>query len=88
VKQVAPNNFLHPVHALRRYLDSLPGNIVTEAQFGTGQGRVVTVDSKNPGNLPQPESEQIGQPDNTPDVTFVQPPFGAGPAFFSGHINH
>ena len=22
VKQVAPNNFLHPVHALRRYLDS------------------------------------------------------------------
>ncbi|MFV9614966.1 MAG: 5'-nucleotidase C-terminal domain-containing protein, partial [Gammaproteobacteria bacterium] len=88
VKQVAPNNFLHPVHALRRYLDSLPGNTVTEAQFGTGQGRVVTVDSKNPGNLPQPESEQIGQPDNTPDVTFVQPPFGAGPDFFSGHINH
>ena len=88
VKQVAPNNFLHPVHALRRYLDSLPDNTVTEAQFGTGQGRVITVDSKNPGNLPQPESEQIGQPDNTPDVTFVQPPFGAGPGFFSGHINH
>ncbi len=88
VKQVAPDNFLHPVHALRRYLDSLPGNTVTDAQFGTGQGRVVTVDSKNPGNLPQPESEQIGQPDNTPDVTFVQPPFGAGPSFFSGHIDH
>jgi 2',3'-cyclic-nucleotide 2'-phosphodiesterase (5'-nucleotidase family) len=88
VLQVAPDNFLHPVHALRRYLDSLPGNTVTELQFGTGQGRVVTVDSKNPGNLPQPESEQIGQPDNTPDVTFVQPPFGAGPAFFSGHIDH
>jgi sulfur-oxidizing protein SoxB len=86
VKQVAPNNFLHPVHALRRYLDSLPDRKVTEAQFGTGQGRVVTVDSKSPGNLPQSESEQIGQPDNTPDVTFVQPPFGAGPAFFSGHI--
>ena len=94
VKQVAPNDFLHPVHALRRYLDTLPTwqgtnyGTVTEAQFGTGQGRVVTVDSKNPGNLPQPESEQIGQPDNTPDVTFVQPPFGAGPAFFSGHIDH
>ena len=87
VKQVAPNNFLHPVHALRRYLDSI-GGTVTEAQFGTGQGRVVTVNSKNPGNLPQPESEQIGQPDNTPDVTFVQPPFGAGPTFFSGHIDH
>jgi len=86
VKQVAPDNFLHPVHALRRYLDSLPNNTVTEAQFGTGQGRVVTVDSKRPGNLPQPESEQIGQPDNTPDTTFVQPPFGAGPSFFSGNI--
>lgn len=88
VKQVAPDNFLHPVHALRRYLDSLPDNTVTEAQFGAGQGRVVTVDSKNPGNLPQAESEQIGQPDNTPDITFVQPPFGAGPAFFSGHVGH
>jgi hypothetical protein len=96
VKQVAPNSFLHPVHALRRYLDSLPDKttdgfgIVMAAQFGAGQGRVVTVDSKNPGNLPQPESEQIGQPDNTPDVTFVQPPFGAGPKFFSGIIesNH
>ena len=88
VKQVAPNNFLHPVHALRRYLDSLPDNTVTDAQFGTGQGRVTTVDSKKPGNLPQPESEQIGQPDNTPDDTFVQPPFGAGPKFFSGTIGH
>ncbi len=86
VKQVAPDNFLHPVHALRRYLDSLPGSLVTDAQFGVGQGRVVTVDSKNPGNLPQPESEQIGQPGNTPDTTFVQPPFGAGPEFFRGRI--
>ena len=88
VKQVAPNNFLHPVHALRRYLDDLPENTVTEARFGTGQGRVVTVDSKKPGNLPQPESEQIGQPDNTPDTTLVQPPFGAGPKFFSGIAGH
>ena len=88
VKQVAPNNFLHPVHALRRYLDTLTDNTVSEEQFGTGQGRVTTVDSKNPGNLYQPESEQIGQPDNTPDATFVQPPFGAGPKFFSGHVGH
>lgn len=88
VKQVAPNNFLHPVHALRRYLDSLQDNTITEAQFGTGQGRVVTVDSKSPGNLPQAESEQIGQPNNTPDTSFVQPPFGAGPEFLSGKINH
>ncbi len=88
VKQVAPDNYLHPVHALRRYLDSLADNTVTAAQFGAGQGRVVTVDSKSPGNLPQPESEQIGQPGNTPDTSFVQPPFGAGPDFFSGSITH
>ena len=89
VKQVAPDNFLHPVHALRRYLDSLTDNTVTEAQFGVGQGRVTTVDSKIAGNPEQLESEQIGQPDNTPDATFVQPPYGAGPGFFSnGHIRH
>ena len=88
VLQVAPNNYLHPVHALRRYLDSLADSTVTDAQFGTGQGRVTTVDSKNPGNLPQSEAEQIGQADNTPDTNFVQPPFGAGPNFFSGNIKH
>ena len=88
VKQVAPDNFLHPVHALRRYLDSFPANKVTEAQFGVGQGRVVTVDSTIAGNPDESESDQIGQPGNTPDSTFVQPPFGAGPSFFSGHINH
>lgn len=86
VKQVAPDNFLHPVHALRRYLDSLPDNRVTEAVFGAGKGRLITVDSKAPGNVPQDPEEQIGQPDNTPDPTLVQPPFGAGPIFFSGAI--
>ncbi|MBE9567855.1 MAG: 5'-nucleotidase C-terminal domain-containing protein, partial [Proteobacteria bacterium] len=86
VKQVAPDNYLHPVHALRRYLDSLPGNTVTDAKFGAGQGRVSTVDSTLAGNPAESESDQIGQPGNTPDVTFVQPPFGAGPTFFSGNI--
>jgi hypothetical protein len=88
VKQVAPDNFLHPVHALRRYLDSLPDNEVTRDQFGTGMGRVVTVNSKDPGNMPEDEELQIGQPDNTPDTTLVQPPFGAGPRFFSGIIGN
>jgi len=88
VKQVAPDNFLHPVHALRRYLDSLTDNTVTDAQFGTGQGRLVTVDSTVAGNPAQSASDQIGQADNTPDTTLVQPPFGAGPAFFSGHVRH
>jgi len=85
IKQVAPDNYLHIVHVLRRYLDSLPDNTVTEAQFGVG--RVVTVDSKMPGDMPQPESEQIGQSNNTPDASFVQPPFGAGPTFFSGRVD-
>jgi len=84
VHQQAPDTYLHPVHALRRYLDSLPGNMVTETQFGAGHGRVVTVDSSTPGNPAEDPSLQINQPDNTPDPTFVQPPFGAGPAFFSG----
>jgi len=87
VKQVAPDNFLHPVHALRRYLDSLPGKMVTEAAFGVGQGRVTTVDSTIAGNPAEAESIQIGQPGNTPDVTYVQPPYGAGPTFFSGEIH-
>jgi 2',3'-cyclic-nucleotide 2'-phosphodiesterase (5'-nucleotidase family) len=87
VLQVAPDNFLHPVHALRRYLDSLEDKTVTEAEFGAGLGRLVTVDSKNPGNVAVDSSVQIGQPDNTPDTTLVQPPFGAGPEFFSGHVH-
>ncbi len=86
VQQVAPDTFLHPVHALRSYLDGLLNREVTAAQFGVG--RVKTVDSSLVGNPAQPESEQIGQPDNTPDPTFVQPPFGAGPTFFSGHVGH
>ena len=94
VKQVAPDHFLHPVHALRRYLDSLPDRTVTAARFGAGQGRVKTVDSDRMETLEDgssgapavPESDQIGQPDNTPDPGFVQPPFGAGPAFLSGVV--
>jgi len=83
VHQLAPDNYLHPVHALRRYLDSI-GGMVSEAQFGANKGRVVTVDSNATGNPAEDASLQINQPDNTPDPTFVQPPFGAGPTFFSG----
>ncbi len=86
VQQVAPDNFLHPVHALRRYLDSLPGRMVSEAQFGANRGRVTTVDSSISGNPAEDSALQIDQPNNTPDPTFVQPPFGAGPKFFSGRL--
>ena len=47
-----------------------------------------TVDSTVYPNMPEDEADQIGQPDNTPDTTLVQPPFGAGPKFFSGVIGH
>ena len=82
VLQVAPNNFLHPVHALRRYLSK--NNFVSYAQFGSNEGRVVVVDSTAPGNPVENLGLQINQPDNTPDPGFVQPPYGAGPAFLSG----
>lgn len=76
VKQVAPDRFLHPVHILRRYLDEV--GTVTEGQFGAG--RVETVDSTLPGDPPVPA------PVSEPDPSFVQPPQGAGPDFFSGRI--
>ena len=82
IQQVAPNNFLHPVAALRRYLSK--NNFVSYAQFGSNQGRVVIVDSTAPGNPVENLGLQINQPDNTPDPGFVQPPYGAGPAFLSG----
>ena len=82
IQQVAPDRFLHPVHILRRYLDEK--GTVTEADYGVG--RVMTVDSTKPGNPPEDEVDQIGQPDNTADPGFVQPTYGAGPKFFSGIV--
>ncbi len=76
VKQVAPDRYLHPVHVLRRYLDSLPGNTVTAASVATG--RIQTVDSTQFGNPPIPA------PVSAIDPTLIQPPEGAGPAFFGG----
>jgi 2',3'-cyclic-nucleotide 2'-phosphodiesterase (5'-nucleotidase family) len=84
VKRVAPYKFVHPVHLLRRHLDAI--GTVEGAHYGVG--RVTTVDSTIVGNPAESEALQIGQPDNTPDTGLVQPPFGAGPKFFSGHIGH
>ncbi|WP_455219178.1 bifunctional metallophosphatase/5'-nucleotidase [Kaarinaea lacus] len=42
IRQVAPDRYIHPVQMLRRYLDTLPGNMITEAQFGTGRVTSVT----------------------------------------------
>ncbi len=84
VKRVAPYKFVHPVHLLRRHLDRI--GTVRAADYGVG--RVTTVDSTLVGNPAEDESAQIGQPDNTPDTSLVQPPYGAGPKFFSGKIRH
>ena len=79
VKRVAPFKFVHPVHLLRRHLDEVV--MVKESQYGVG--RVATVDStKQVGGSYPP----IPAPVPEPDPTFVQPPQGAGPKFFSGWI--
>ena len=78
VKRVAPYRFVHPVQMVRRYLDD--HGTVSEAQFGVG--RISTVNSTVAGNPPIPA------PVPTPDPTFVQPPQGAGPLFFTGSIVH
>lgn len=78
VKRIAPFKYVHPVHMLRRYLDD--NFTVTDAEFGVG--RITTVDSTKAGNPPVPA------PVPEPDPTFVQPPQGAGPGFFSGSIGH
>jgi 2',3'-cyclic-nucleotide 2'-phosphodiesterase (5'-nucleotidase family) len=79
VKRVAPFKFVHPVHLLRRHLDEI--GTVTESQYGIG--RVATVDSTKQvgGDYPA-----VPAPVPEPDPTFVQPPQGAGPKFFSGWI--
>ena len=77
VKQVAPDNFLHPVHALRRWLDD-HDNMVYGGDFAIG--RIETVDSTDPA-LPLVEP-----PVPAYDPTLVQPPQGAGPTFFSGSV--
>ncbi|VAX13127.1 5'-nucleotidase [hydrothermal vent metagenome] len=80
VKQVLPDRFVHPVHMMRRYLDSLPGRTVTAAD--TALGRIQTVDSTRVGNPPVPA------PVSKIDPTLIQPPEGAGPKFFSGIIGN
>jgi hypothetical protein len=72
VNQVAPDKFLHPVHVLQIYLSQFD---VTEAAHG--KGRVVEVNSPDPAH---PAYTSMIDP------TFIQPPEGAGPAFFSGRI--
>ena len=82
VKRVAPFKYVHPVHLLRRHLDDI--GTVTDAAYGVG--RIRTVDSR--------KQDMSGEYPPTPapvpayDPTFVQPPQGAGPEFFSGHLGH
>ena len=79
VKQVAPDRFVHAVHLMRLYLDSLPGRTVTGDMVAVG--RVQTVDSTQAGNPPVPA------PVSEIDPTLIQPPEGAGPKFYYGLLN-
>jgi 2',3'-cyclic-nucleotide 2'-phosphodiesterase (5'-nucleotidase family) len=81
VKRVAPYKYVHPVHLLRRHLDAI--GTVTDSAYGVG--RIKTVDSRKRSGGAYPE---VPAPVPEPDPSFVQPPQGAGPAFFSGHIGH
>ena len=69
IKQTAPDAFLHPVHVLRRFLDS--NGPVSEVDFALG--RIQTVDSTLAGNPPSPG------PVSAVDDTLIQPIQGAGP---------
>ena len=69
IKQTAPDAFLHPVHVLRRFLDT--NGTVTEVDFALG--RIQTVDSTQPGNPPS------AGPVSAVDDTLIQPIQGAGP---------
>ena len=73
INQVAPDNFLHPVHAIQIYLSE---HTVTDAAHGVG--RIVEINSEAKAD-PAAYVSSI-------DPTFVQPPEGAGPKEFSGRI--
>lgn len=73
IKQVAPDRYLHPVALMRRYLDTLPGRLITEAQFG--KGRIQHVNSLLPGNPSSPA------PTNSLLPEIVQPVEGTGPQY-------
>jgi hypothetical protein len=74
-RKVAPNNFVHPVDALRRYLgdvkDGYVGHTVNEADDGLGRVEVVGADPNDP-RRGVPVSEFGG-----PGI--VQPTQGVGP---------
>jgi 2',3'-cyclic-nucleotide 2'-phosphodiesterase (5'-nucleotidase family) len=80
VRRVAPFKYVHPVHLLRRHLDRI--GTVEGSVYGVQ--RVTTVDS-----IKQNTSggyDEVPPPVPEPDPSFVQPPQGAGPLFFSGKV--
>jgi hypothetical protein len=79
IYRAAPDNFLHPVHVVRRYLDSLPGRTITDAQFGVGRVQHVDSKSKFLDPAPLPESTLPG---------IVQPIEGSGPSFLKRIIEN
>lgn len=71
IRRMAPDNYLHIVNILRRYLAD---NVITEAHYGTG--RVQHVDSTSKTLVPQPVPGG-----DLPHI--VQPVAGSGPSFLN-----
>jgi len=74
--RTTPDDYVHPVHLVRRYLDSI-GGAITDAQFGVGRVQHVDATSKflDPADLPHPDMPGI-----------IQPIEGSGPSFLERGI--
>ena len=85
----APDNFLHPIHALRLYLDQI--RTITEARFGEGRVKHVNawkfVDSGDGDPRPDTYMEEALPHSDIPGI--VQPIEGIGPGYLErGVIVH
>lgn len=71
-----PDNYVHPIHLIRRYLDSI-GGAITDAKFGIGRVQHVDSTSKflDPADLPKSKMPGI-----------IQPVEGSGPRFLERGI--
>lgn len=68
-----PDNYVHPVHLIRRYLDSIGGTI-TDAASGVGRVQHVDATSKflDPADLPHSDMPGIVQPINGSGPSFLE----------------
>lgn len=85
IRRAAPDNYMHPIHAMRRFLDQV--GTITEAEFGVGRVKHVDVthriDANGDGKFDT--FLQVDVPhSNIPGI--VQPIDGVGPSFLERNI--